>query len=445
MKTWLSSICFLLFWGLLPLWSQEHNGLQQKKDELENRKKRLQQEINDYNKQLEATKKNKRLSINQLLQLNRKIEKRQELIGTINKELQFTGQAIDRNITDINNLHGQLKALKSQYARMISSTYLMRYGNSTWTFLLSAKDINQSVKRAAWMKQLSDDRLMHARLIQEKTDTLAIKVKSLEERRLTQSELLSEKEKEKEVLDKEKDLQQENLTRLQKKEKDIKRQIRKKQEEANKLNLAIMKMIDDEIRKARKEVAAASKKAEKKKGKNKNKKENAADKKNASTDEETPTENRKTTIELLNISPEAQQLSEHFESNRNRLPWPVVSGSVIGSFGEHDHPLLKGIKIKNNGINIVTGRDSRIRAVFDGEITGVVSIPGAGKAVIIRHGEYLTVYGNLNEVYVSKGDKVKSKQNLGMAMANEENKPELHFEVWRGTSTLNPENWLINK
>ncbi|MFN5494797.1 MAG: murein hydrolase activator EnvC family protein [Bacteroidota bacterium] len=217
MKTWLSNTCLFLFLGMLPLWAQEQSGLQQKKDELENRKKRLQQEISEYNKQLEATKKNKRLSINQLLQLNRKIEKRQELIGTINRELQFTGQAIDKNITDINHLNGQLQALKAQYARMISSTYLMRYGNSTWTFLLSAKDINQGVKRAAWMKQLSDDRLMHARLIQEKTDTLAIKVKSLEERRITQAELLNEKEKEKEVLDKEKDLQQENLTRLQKK------------------------------------------------------------------------------------------------------------------------------------------------------------------------------------------------------------------------------------
>jgi len=422
-------------------------GMLQKKNELESRKKALQQEIADFNRQLESTKKNKRLSMTQLVQLNKKIEKRKELIATINRELSITGKAIDNNVKDINDLSVQISQLKKQYAKMVSSDYLMRYGNSGWAFLVSAKDLNQGVKRAVWMKQISDERMAQARLIDQKTQQLSLQVKSLEARRADQALLLDEKEKEKEVLDKEKDQQQETLSKLQKKEKDIKKQIRKKQDEAQKLNLAIMRIIDDEIRKARDEAASATRKKSDKTKNNKGKETHAEKSSKNSTPAKESADKKESlsTIELLNISPESQQLSANFETNRHRLPWPVASGSVISSFGEHEHPLLKGIKIKNNGVNIIPGRDNRTQSVFDGEITGIVSIPGAGKAVIIRHGEYLTVYGNLSEVYVSKGERVKARQNLGLVMNNEENKPELHFELWRGTQTLDPQEWLIRK
>jgi murein DD-endopeptidase MepM/ murein hydrolase activator NlpD len=122
----------------------------------------------------------------------------------------------------------------------------------------------------------------------------------------------------------------------------------------------------------------------------------------------------------------------------------VAEGIISSSFGEHDHPVLKGIKVKNNGIDISTKNSANTRAVFDGIVSGVISIPGAGKAVIIRHGEYLTVYSNLASVNVSKGDKVKTKQQIGVVLDGEEDRSEMHFEIWKGSILLNPAQWIYN-
>lgn len=146
---------------------------------------------------------------------------------------------------------------------------------------------------------------------------------------------------------------------------------------------------------------------------------------------------------MLNLTPESQKLSSSFVANKNQLPWPVAEGKIAQPFGEHPHPVLKGIKIQNNGIDIATRKASQVRSVFDGEVTGVVSLPGAGKAIIIRHGEFLSVYSNLEGSDVSKGEKVKAKQNIGKVMVNEEeDKAILHFEIWRGTDIQNPAIWL---
>ena len=132
-----------------------------------------------------------------------------------------------------------------------------------------------------------------------------------------------------------------------------------------------------------------------------------------------------------------------FELNKGKLPWPVAEGVITSTFGEHEHPVLKNIKIKNNGVDITTTRNAMARSVFDGEISGVISIPDAGQAIIVRHGDYLSVYSNLKEVYVKKGDKVKTKQSIASVdIDNESGKVEVHLEIWKGNVMLNPELWL---
>lgn len=423
--------------------SQDSKNNQRKK-ELESKKKQLQSEINQFNKELEATKKNKKTSIEQLIKLNKKIIKRQELINTINEEIGIIDKQISQNISSITELNSEIELLKKNYASMLQKAVLMQKNNQDLALVLSSDNFSQAIRRTEWIKQISSDRLFQARLINQKMMELDSTVKTLEQKKLDQTQLLSTKESEKEKLALEREEKQDNLVDLQKKEKDIKKKLKKKQEEANKLNLAIMRIIDNEIKKAREEALLAATKKKKEK-----EEKSISSKKEKDPKKEIPEaipEKKLSNAELLNFTPESQKLSDNFEANRNQLPWPVTEGNISDRFGEHPHPVLKGIKIKNNGIDITTKKLAATRTVFDGEVTGIVTIPGAGKAVIIRHGEYLTVYSKMEEVSVAKGDKVKAKQNIGKVMIDEEeNMGELHFEIWKGATILNPESWLKDK
>jgi murein DD-endopeptidase MepM/ murein hydrolase activator NlpD len=135
-------------------------------------------------------------------------------------------------------------------------------------------------------------------------------------------------------------------------------------------------------------------------------------------------------------------LSKQFNLNKTKLPWPVGSGFISQAFGIHPHPTMRNITTENNGINISTTQGSKARAVFDGEITAIVKIPGLFNTVLVKHGEYFTVYSNLEVVNISKGQQIKTGQELGLIYTNEEGKTELHFEVWKGNEKQNPEHWL---
>jgi murein DD-endopeptidase MepM/ murein hydrolase activator NlpD len=149
---------------------------------------------------------------------------------------------------------------------------------------------------------------------------------------------------------------------------------------------------------------------------------------------------------VFKLTPEAKKLSAGFANNKGKLPWPVASGKIISSFGDHPHPELKGIIIHNNGVDIRTSRSSEARSIFSGEVSGVINIPGANSAVIIRHGEYLSVYSNLEAIYVKKGDKVSTKQSIGRVYNDPDSKAgEVHLEIWKGTSKLDPAKWLARK
>lgn len=406
-----SFCCFLIFFFFYGT-----TVLAQSKKDLESKKSQLQNEIKLTNKLLEETKKNKKLSLNQLVTLNKKIAARQELIVTLSSEISVLERQIKNNTRAIQKMNSDLEKIKAEYAKMIYYAYKNKDVYSRLMFVFSAKDFNQAYKRLKYLQQYSDYRTMQAALIERTQKSINKKVNELQAKKNDHKRLLNNKEEETSVLAKEKGEKEEVLTELQDKEKQLMEDLRKKQEDAKKLQLAIQRIIEEEIRKAKEEAKRQSEMAKK---------------------------GNKVTSQGITLTPEAQKLSATFETNKANLPWPVTEGVITGTFGEHDHPVLKGIKIKNNGIDIGTSREADVRAIFNGEVTGVINIPGAGKAIIVRHGEYLSVYSNLKEVFIKTGDKLKTKQVIGKALTDDDSKTEVHLEVWKGSVMLNPVEWLV--
>jgi septal ring factor EnvC (AmiA/AmiB activator) len=382
----------------------------QNKKDLENKKKQLQQEIDQTNKLLQETKKNKKLSLNQLVMLNKKISVREELIATINNEIAVLNKQIAENNESIKGLQNDLTRLKGEYAKMIYYAYKNKDSYSRMMFIFAAQDFEQAYMRLKYLQQYSDYRKKQAEAITNTRKVLDQKVQELEVKKSDKSVLLGNEQQEKKQLTSEKSEKEQVFTELQQQESKLKRDLEKKKKDAQKLNQAIQRIIEKELEKAQKEAA----------------KEN------------------KPKPQKLVLTPESQKLSNNFASNRGKLPWPVAKGVISERFGVHPHPLMKGVEINNNGVDITTSNGSLARAVFDGEVKGVVNMPGAGQFVLVRHGEFLTVYANLKDVYVKVGDKVTTKQHLGSILLDEEDsKTVMHFEVWKGQSKLDPENWLF--
>lgn len=410
------SLCFkkyaLLGFVLLML---SGISFSQTRKDLESKKAQLQKEIELTNKLLEETQMDKKTTLNQLKTLRRKISIREELIRTINTELGMLDTQISTTADSIVVLEAQLKRLKGEYAKMIYFAYKNQNAYQRLMFLFAAEDFNQAYKRMKYLQQYSAHRKMQAEQILSTTEELNQKKAELEARKNQKNALLGNEIAEKKNLASEQNQQEGLAKNLQAKEKKLKQDLKTKQEAAARLNRAIEDVIRREIEAAKKRAEAEGKKA-------------------------TPG------TSALAMTPEAAKLSADFAGNRGSLPWPVDQGIITSTFGDHPHPVLKGIMTKNNGIDISTRKGTVARALFDGTVSGVVIIPGANKAVIVRHGEYLSVYSNLDEVYVKMGDKVSTKQNIGLVHTNEEDsKTEIHLEIWKGTTKLDPSDWLFRK
>lgn len=392
----------------------------QKKVELENKKVMLQKDIRYTETLLNETKINKKLSLNQLVTLNKKISIREELIEAVSSEIGFINSQINQNKEIINIKEADLNQLKEEYSKMIYFAYKNQNSYDRLMFVFSSKDFNQAFNRLKYMQQYSDYRKKQAELIVLTQREINAKIHELMQKKLQKNELLGTEEHEKENLAKEKTEQEGVLDKLQKQEKDLFQTLKEKEKEQRQLQMAIQRIIEEEIRKAREQASKESKEKSPSKS-------SAANNSNA-----------------LSLTPETIKLSGVFEQNKNKLPWPVTEGIITGKFGQQAHPVLKNIKINNNGIDIATKKQASVRAVFDGIVTGIATVPGFGKVIMIRHGEYLTVYSKLKEISVRKGDKVTIKQNIGIVETEDaESKSEVHFEIWKGTIVLNPELWIF--
>lgn len=431
--------CKRVFFVLLCLffmpfaWAQKHNN----QKELENKKKKLKEEINTINDLLHDTKANKKISMNHVAILNKKISAREELIATINYEIRLINKEVNENQVVVNNLKKTLEKLKQDYAAMIYFDYRNKDEYSKLMFLFAADNFNQAYQRFKYSQQIAEYRRKKANSIVETQNEINLKIEELNKRKEDKKQLLTSEEQEKSDLAKEKTEQEDNLVQLQEKEKDLKSSLEAKKEEIAKLNAAIKKLIAEEIKRnaeetQKKMVANAKRKEEREKklkeSKNKKKQQD---------------ENKAIEAAELAETREAEQLSEDFASNKGKLPWPVAKGVITIGFGEQEHPTIKGFMINNNGVEIATSKGSAARAVFGGVVTGVTTVPGVGKIVIIRHGEYLSVYSNLDEVSVKSGDKISVKQNIGsISYDSDDNRTAMNLQIWKGQKILNPEEWL---
>lgn len=398
------------------------SGFAQTAKELEEKKKRLQEDIKYTNKLISETENSKKKSLNQLRLLNTKIEMRQELIKTIAKEVKLIDKQINQTNSVVGSLESDLKKLKAEYAQMIYFAWKNQNSYNRLMFIFSSKDFNQAYLRLKYIQQYADYRKKQAKIIKDTQLALGEKIDVLKKSRTEKAALLTNEEQEKLKLTTEKKEKDELLENLQDKEAQLKKELKQKQAEAQKLQKEIERIIAEEIRKREEE---ARKKA-------------AADKLAGKEVKETP--------KGFSMTPEEVLISDNFEMNKGKLPWPSEKGIVTGHFGESTHPDLPNVKINNNGIDIGTDRGAKARAVFDGTVSAIISIPGAYKAVMVRHGEFISVYANLEEVYVKKDDKIKVKQEIGKVHTDEsEGKTELHFELWKGNAKTNPEEWILLK
>lgn len=405
---------FRLLFTFLLLLAGTISFAQNKKD-LEAKKARLQKEIEFTNKQLKIVEKNKNATAEQLGALRKKISLREALIGTINSEISSLGGEIANTSKEINGLESQLQKLRDEYASMIRYAYKNRNVYQQMMFVFASDDFNQAYKRMKYLQQYGEYRRRQADEITNTQTQLNGKKQELEQRKNEKTSLRNSEQKEKSTLEKERQEQNKLMQNLTDREKRLRKELADKQAAKQKLDRAIENII-------RKEIEAAKKKA------------TAAGKKNV------------TNSNVFTLTPEAAKLSNSFSGNKGVLPWPVEQGVISSPFGEHPHKELKGIMVKNNGVDISSAKGAPARAIFEGTVSGVVTIPGAGKAVIIRHGDYLTVYSNLENVSVSTGDKVSTKQRIGtVGSGDDSGRGEVHLEIWKNTSKLDPQGWLARR
>lgn len=382
---------------------------QQSVADLEQDKKRLEEEINYTNKLLEDIRQDKELTLSQLVILGSKISKRENLIATIQKQLLALDRKINQGEQEVGRLQKELSTLRKEYARMVEFAYKNRDSYNKLVFLFSAEDFNQAFQRLKYLQQYAAFRKAQIERIQKTQNDLQAQLATLTAEKKKQTELLDAQRREQIVLSTERAGMDADARKLAQKEQSLRNTIRQKEREARQLQKAIEDIIAEEVRKA-----------------------------SASKGEKVPREDR-----LLELTPEELKLSNSFASNKGKLPWPTERGIISSRFGPQPHPVLKKVTIKNNGIDIATAKGTDARAIFEGVVVSTNKITASNNAVIIRHGEYFTVYSNLETVYVKRGDQVKTKEALGRVHTDKtESKTELHFELWIGRTIVDPALWL---
>jgi len=308
-------------------------------------------------------------------------------------------------------------------------------------FLFSSGDFNQAYLRIKYFQQYAGFRKTQADEITATQVVINNKLKDLEKQRREKNMLLGNENEEKILLDSEKQQQEVVLNELQQKEKEIKEELQKKKRDAENLQVAIKQLIEAEIRRKLDESAKIAKEKLAK-----------AEKVKSTTKTESKTKN-KTEIktepksEIKPVTPEltaeVEALGNDFSSNRGKLPWPVSKGVICQAYGEYEHPAIKGFMMMNNGVEICANKGTQARAVFEGEVTSIAISPTGGKLIIIRHGEYLSVYSNIGEVFVKQGTQVKIKEVIGTIM-DDDGKTSMNLQIWKGAKTMDPSGWLLN-
>ena len=421
MKKQINKISFIVLFLSIGL-----SSFGQTKKDLEKQRKKTEEEIALTKKILKETKNKKQQSIREIVTISRLIEKREELINTINAEIVYVNKDVEGKKNDIEILNNQIDLEKKNYAKAIVQSFKSKkvYNNSLYLF--AAKSFNQLFLRFRFSAYLNAAQEKFLFRINEKRNELENILQELLGLKVSKEKLANNKKSEVKELEIDKNEKNKVVVALTGKESELKKNLEKQKKAKENLNAQINAIIA-------KEIAAARKKANDQKSTTGNNTGKNSDKNGtqSKTDHNTPS-----------VTPEVKQLSDNFAANKGRLPWPVEKGFISERFGSHAHEKLDQVTVQNNGIDIQASRGSNARCIHKGTVTAIINIPGMGKAVIVNHGEYYTVYSKLKDVSVSQGQTVSLKQVIGSIAEDEDGATEIHFEIWFNQDKQNPELWL---
>lgn len=380
------------------------NGFESKgqsKEELERQRRETQEIIENTTRLLRQTGVTRQSSLQQLNLVNRRLQLRKNLISTIESEIETIDRSIVERQDKIRDLEEELKESREAYARLINIAFKHRFSHQRIMFILSAEDFNQAYRRYKYLEQYAKSRQKQIVRIGEITDAIVDEVERLESQRNEKIILLNERQNETAVLNRER-VQQNNIVQdLRKRENELKSQLAEQEKVMQALQRAIEELLREEAR-----IAAERR--------------------------------------IYELTPAEKLISDQFQNNKGGLPWPIERGVVTGFFGEHPHPVLRGIYVQNNGIDISTVENAEVKALFSGTVRQVRTVPGLNNVILIRHGNYLTVYANLSHVFVRADDNVNTGQMIGRVYTDpdEDKRAVLHLEIWEENKKLDPLLWL---
>lgn len=392
----------ILLFGIVnsnPLFGQKKSELLKKQEKI------LLEKIEHTKVLINQTRATKKLTLSEINIVNRQIKYRQKLIDNYNFQLRKMDEKIQEINRQVNSLVNTNKILREEYKKMLLYAFKNRDPNYKFLYIISASTFSEAFHRMKYIQHYKDYRLKQIERIKKTQNNLAIKKEELNKEIIKKKNLLEIKKKEKLNYQSDKNSQLISLDKIRDNEQNLAAELEKNNKKRNEIVKAVKKAIEDEIK--------ALEKLKKAK---------------------------------FALTPEGIAMSKSFNKNKGRLIWPVERGEITSKYGRHQHHLVTTAFVDNNGVDITTSKNANVRAVFEGKVTSVLIIPGAGRVVMVSHGEYRTVYANLQEVYVKKGDQVKAKDKLGKLLAKESGISESHFEIWRilasGMSTVNPSFWL---
>lgn len=410
------------------------DGLAQSREDLEKKRKEIQQEIASLQEAQTAISKDKKASFSQLKLIERKLKSRYAVINNLNDEMDLIDNTIFSNNREIYRLQKQLDTLKQQYAKTIEYSYKNRSSYDMLNFIFTATSFNDAVKRATYLKSYRKYRDEQVVSINRTQKELAQRIEMLTANKQEKGKVLEEQKKQKAILEGEQKEKNQFVSKLKAREKEIEKEVAAKKKVERSLQNSIATIIKREIEAARRKAEEEARKL--------------ASSNAAKPAEKAPAAGPSASApvrkaNILENTPEVTKVSVGFENNRGNLPWPVDKGTITSSFGRQR---IEGTKIDedNGGITIQTLSGASVKAVFEGVVTTVYDVAGS-QTVTIKHGKYFTTYFNLSAVSVSKGAKVAMGQVIGKAAENFDGDGEILFMLNEEMRFVNPEIWLKNR
>jgi septal ring factor EnvC (AmiA/AmiB activator) len=431
-----SKLLFLIF--LLVV--SNHAGAQSS-EKLKTEQDRLAKKISNTKSLLDKVKTNTEASLNELKIIDKQIQFREDLVRNFDNQIRGAESKISEKDKEIVKLTDKLGRLKTQYKKLLIYAYKHRNKYGQLMYIFSSGSYFEAIKRNNYLKRVSEMQHKQFLIIQQHQGLIKNEIQTIQKEKEYKVQILDEKKIERDQISKDKVKQEAVYKKFKSEEGKLYAQLKEDERKKAELNQKISAAIQ-------KEIAAAEAKRKKAEEAARKKSTTAATTAGGTAPATTTAAEKKETTTFTETK-ESAALNKSFEGNKGKLPWPVEKGTITEGFGRNNHPTLPNVVTNNNGIDISAPKNAQVRAVFEGEVTSVLNIPGAGKVVIIKHGNYRTVYSNLQDTYVSAGSKVSTKQAIGSLLNKENSSVSLaHFEIHQVVGTvvncLNPSLWVAN-